>query len=104
MGCAPDPVGEPHRGNNPFGLGLLVRLGRPVEAHDGVASLPGDVDALSVRAHRHAERVDESVTVDAGPRPGLADAAGAPGGWVIAPVVVLRLRRTRAPSCWGEVT
>src|SRR6185295_15964777 len=47
-----------------------------VEARDGVLANRGDVDALSVRAHRHGPRGIEPMAVGARTRPRLADAAG----------------------------
>src|SRR5204863_216054 len=51
-----------------------------VEARHGVAVIRGDVDALSVRAHRDPERPVKPVAVGAGAQPVLADAAGGAGG------------------------
>src|SRR4029079_16883812 len=51
-----------------------------VEARNSLADRRGDVDALSVRAHRHRVWESEPMAIGAPPRPGLADAACGPGG------------------------
>ena len=56
----------------------------------------GDVDALPVGADRHPGALSSPWPSAQGPAPVSLTQPAVPAGWVIAPVVVLRLRRATA--------
>jgi hypothetical protein len=59
--------------------------------------MPGASDVLAVAAHGDGDRVVERRAVGTGPAgAGLADAAGVPGSWVRAPVVLCRAKTATA--------
>ena len=71
---------------------VVLRLRRATAS----LSARGDVDALPVRADRHRVGPSSPWPSAQGPAPVSLMQPAVPAGWVIAPVVVLRLRRATA--------